>query len=84
MAMPNSTENPSSTYGQNIIYIYIYNILQLLRTACLKCDGTRTETRFGLSGKRTNPFKSAGEAVHSTTGSRRVRISGSNSRCTMF
>ena len=27
----------------------------------LKCDGTRAETRFRLSAKRTNPFKSAGE-----------------------
>ena len=26
----------------------------------LKCDGTRTETRFRLSTKRTSPFKSAG------------------------
>ena len=26
----------------------------------LKCDGTRSETRFRLSAKRTNPFKSAG------------------------
>ena len=26
----------------------------------LKCDGTRTETRFPLSAKRTSPFKSAG------------------------
>jgi len=26
----------------------------------LKCDGTRTETRFRLSPKRTSPFKSAG------------------------
>ena len=25
----------------------------------LKCDGTRTETRFSLSAKRTSPFKSA-------------------------
>ena len=25
-----------------------------------KCDGTRAETRFRLSAKRTNPFKSAG------------------------
>ena len=46
--------------------------------ARLKCDGTRAETRFGLSEKRTSPFKSAGESVQSTTGSRRVRISGSN------
>ena len=26
----------------------------------LKCDGTRAETRFSLSAKRTSPFKSAG------------------------
>ena len=26
----------------------------------LKSDGTRTETRFRLSAKRTSPFKSAG------------------------
>jgi len=29
----------------------------------LKCDGTRAETRFRLSGKRTSPFKSAGASV---------------------
>ena len=45
-------------------------------TACLKRDGTRAETRFGLSEKWTSPFKSAGESVQSTTGSRGVRISG--------
>ena len=44
----------------------------------LKCDGTRAETRFCLSAKRTSPFKSAGGLVQSTTGSRGVRISGSN------
>ena len=42
----------------------------------LKCDGTRAETRFRLSAKRTNPFKSAGASVQSTNGSRGVRISG--------
>jgi len=26
----------------------------------LKCDGTRTETRFRLLVKQTSPFKSAG------------------------
>ena len=41
-----------------------------------KRDGTRTETRFGLSAKRTSPFKSARVSVQSTTGSRGVRISG--------
>jgi len=44
----------------------------------LKCDGTCAETRFGLSAKRTSPFKSAGASLQSTTGSRRVRIGGSN------
>ena len=44
----------------------------------LKCDGTRAETRFRLSAKRTSPFKSAGASVQSTTGSQGVRISGSN------
>jgi len=44
----------------------------------LKCDDTRAETRFRLSAKRTNLFKSAGASVQSTTGSRDVRISGSN------
>jgi len=59
--------------------------------AHLKRDGTRAENRFGLSGKGTSPFKLAppggGGAVHSTTGSRGVRISsnnGSNAGYTMF
>jgi len=50
----------------------------------LKCDGTRAETRFRLSAKRTILFKSAGASVQSTTGSRGVRISGSNAGYTMF
>jgi hypothetical protein len=41
-------------------------------------DGTRAETRFRLSPKRTNPFKSVGASVHSTAGSRAARISLSN------
>ena len=50
----------------------------------MKRDGTHAETRFGLSAKRTSPFKfgglgwGGGESVQSTTGSRGVRISGSN------
>ena len=51
---------------------------------CLKCDGTRAETRFRLSAKRTSPFKSVGASVQSITGSRAVRISGSNAGYTMF
>jgi hypothetical protein len=50
----------------------------------LKCDGTRADTRFRLSAKRTSPFKSAGASVQSTTGSRCVRISGSTAGYTMF
>jgi len=50
----------------------------------LKCDGTRAESRFRLSAKRTSPFKSVGASVQSTTGSRGVRISGSNAGYTMF
>ena len=47
-------------------------------------DDTRAETTFRLSAKRTNPFKSAGESVQSTAGSRGVRISVSNAGYTMF
>jgi hypothetical protein len=50
----------------------------------LKCDGTRAETIFRLSAKRTSPFKSAGAPVQSTTGSRSVRINGSNAGYNMF
>jgi len=52
---------------QWIIHIFI---------ARSKRDGTRAETRFGLSAKRTSPFKSARVSIHSTAGSRGVRISG--------
>jgi hypothetical protein len=53
----------------------------------LKCDGTRAETRFRLSAKRTRQFKSAGgggASGPSPTGSRGVRIRGSNAGYTMF
>ena len=50
----------------------------------MKCDGTRAETIFRLSAKRTSPFKSAGASLQSTTDSRGVRISGSNAGYTMF
>jgi hypothetical protein len=51
---------------------------------CLNCDGTRAETIFRLSATRTSPFKSAGASFQSATGSRVVRISGSNAGYTMF
>jgi hypothetical protein len=60
---------------------------QNLITACrlrLKRDGTRAETRFLLSLKRTSPFKSAGASVQSTAGSRGVRISVSNAGYATF
>ena len=50
----------------------------------LKCDGTCAETRFRLSAKQKIPFKSTGASVQSSTGSRGVRISGSNASYTMF
>ena len=50
----------------------------------LRCDGTRAETKFRLSTKRTSPFKSGGASVQSTAGSRGVRISGSNAGYTTF
>jgi hypothetical protein len=46
----------------------------LYRILHLKCDGTRAETRFRLSTKRTSPFKSTGASVQSTTGRRAVHI----------
>ena len=50
----------------------------------LKYDGTRAETRFRLSTKRTSPFKSAGASVQWTTGSRGLLISGSNTGYNKF
>ena len=65
-------------------HILAYSLNQLVRLL-LKCDGTRAETRFRLSAKRTSPFKSAGRpSVQSTTGSRSMCISSSNARYTMF
>ena len=71
------------------------NLFRKLKLSCacsnsgigLKCDGTRAETRFRLPAKRTSPFKSAGASVQSITGSRGVRIcgsNGSNAAYTMF
>ena len=50
----------------------------------LKCEGTRAETRFRLSAKRTSTLKSAGASVQSTTDSRSERISGSNAGYSIF
>jgi hypothetical protein len=40
----------------------------------LKCHGSRAETRFRLSTKRTSPFKLAAASVQSTTGRPAVHI----------
>ena len=53
-------------------------------TARAERDGTRAETRFRLSPKRTSPFKSVGASVQSSAGSRGVRISLSNAGYTTF
>jgi hypothetical protein len=61
-------------------HIKFMDIILLFRDCRLrlKCDGTRVETKFHLSTKRMSPFKVAGVSVQSNTGSRGVRISGSN------
>jgi len=55
-----------------------------MRRARAERDGTRAETTFRLSPKRTSPFKSARESVQSTAGSRGVPISVSNAGYTTF
>jgi len=57
---------------------------ELIGIVRLKRDGTRAETRFRLSPKRTSPFKSGGSSVQSTAGSRGVRISVINAGYTTF
>jgi hypothetical protein len=81
-----SSDNAQQSHIYIYIYIYIYNATRLVTPSRLrtKCDGTRAETRFRLSAKRTSSFKSAGASVQSTTGSRGVRIRGSNAGYTMF
>jgi hypothetical protein len=64
-----------------------FHLVSRLRMSCrlrLKRDGTHAETRFRRSAKRTSPLKSAGASVHSTTGSRGVRISVSNAGYTIL
>ena len=50
----------------------------------LKCDGTRAEIRFRFRRNRRLHLNRRGASVQSTTGSRAVRISGSNAGYTMF
>jgi hypothetical protein len=80
-----------SNVAQTVRYLLVITKCFHHRVTCgkgsrlrLKCDGTRAETRFRLSAKRTSQFKSAEASVQSTTGSRDVRISSSNAGYTMF
>ena len=59
-------------------------MIRLCSIARAERDGTRAETRFRLSPKRTSTFKSVGTSVQSTAGSRGVRISLSNVGYTTF
>jgi hypothetical protein len=73
----------ASTYRRHVAPT-CYAVLKVFSRQRLKCDGTRAETRFRLSAKRTSPFKSAGASVRSTSGIQGVRIRGSNAGYTMF
>ena len=43
-----------------VSFLFRYQGLVMMCRLRLKCDGTRAETRFRLSAKRTSPFKSVG------------------------
>ena len=67
-----------------IVMILLWQHILYLCIARAERDGTRAETRFRLSPKRTSPFKSVGESVQSTAGSRGGRIGFSNTGYTTF
>ena len=80
-----SASSASNCYLKSVVWTAVFRkALQTLQTCTEVCiarserDGTCAETRFGLSAKRTSPFKSAGASVQSTAGSRGVRMRGSN------
>ena len=58
--------NSESSFWCHNIGIISYYKTRFIRTSWtlgrlrLECDGTRTETRYRLSAKRTSPFKSVG------------------------
>jgi len=90
------TDNPCGNTVTHRHFVWYYNLSQTLPvvlqslsdTSCcrlrLKCDSTCAETRFRLSKKWRSPFKSAEASVQSTTGSRGMRINGSDAGYTMF
>ena len=75
---------PNTTARHLVPHSETHPVFYVTGRGQLKCDGTRAETRFRLSAKRTSPFKSAGVSFQSPSGSRGVRISGSNAGYTMF
>jgi hypothetical protein len=77
------TRFPTLRQGESMLNFHVQTLIGRIQRGCslrgilrMKCNGTRAETIFGLPAKRTSPFKSAGESVQSTTGSRGVRIDG--------
>ena len=72
---PGSSTKPLNTRQ---LQRYVQSSLYVCVIARAEPDGTRAETTFRLSPKRTSPFKSVGATVQSTAGSRGVRISLSN------
>jgi hypothetical protein len=73
-----------SVYRRRVVFFRTYLTSNMGCRLRLICDGTRAETRFRLSAKRTSPFKSASASIQSTTGSRGLCISGSSAGYTMF
>jgi hypothetical protein len=73
-----------NSWGQPVLNVKEQADMEFSGRLRLKCEGTRAETRFRLSAKRTSRFKSAGASGQSTTGSRGVRISSSNAGYIMF
>ena len=76
------SQKESSVHGhesfQNAIFLVTHDLPYVVVIARAERDGTRAETRFCLSLKRTSPFKSVRVSVQSTAGSRGVRLSLSN------
>jgi len=71
-------------FVQDKLVVCTNTFISVMSRARAERDGTRAETTFRLSPKRTSLFKSAGASVQSTAGSRGVRISVSNAGYTMF
>jgi len=86
VALRNFANVPKNSDGLRHTCHVLHNPDVFGTTGQLKRDRTRAEIRFRLSAKRTIPFKlgEGGASVQSTTGSRGVRISGTNAGYTMF